>query len=68
MAGITRHWTLRHIHGIGSPKWAEQVEMRLRAGYGAEDVAVWLECSVIHVRELVKTLRQAGRLAEWWPV
>lgn len=41
--------------------------MRLKVGYGVEDISLWLGCPVYHVREFVVALRKAGKLAAWWP-
>ncbi len=64
---MTAQWTLRRIHPPGSPKWTEQVHMRLRAGFGVEDIALFLGTTAQNVRNYVKVLRKAGVLAEWWP-
>ena len=51
---------------INSAAWREQVAMKLVHGYGAEDIAIWLNCHVSHVQAEVKRLRASGMLAKWW--
>lgn len=51
---------------INSRAWRDQVAMKLLDGYGAEDIAVWLNCHVSHVQAEVKRLRSRGMLAKWW--
>lgn len=51
----------------GSFAWREMVEFRLKLGYGAEDIALFLHCKPERVREHVVDLRGAGKLAVWWP-
>ena len=51
---------------IGHPAWREQVKLKLLDGLGVEDIAVWLDCHVGHVRLEVKRLRRNGDLQRWW--
>lgn len=51
---------------IGSPQWCSLVEVRLIEGYGVEDIALWLDCCVEHVRRHVVVLRRDRLLRAWW--
>lgn len=45
-------------------EWRMSVRTLLRAGFGVEDIALKLKCSVETVRRYVKRLREAGELRE----
>lgn len=49
-----------------SPAWREQVKHRLLDGYGAEDIAIWLNCHVSRVSNEIQRLRAKGDLAKWF--
>lgn len=51
---------------LGSPEWKSHVAFRLQEGFGVEDIAIWLNCHVSHVRTEVAVLRSQGKLATWW--
>lgn len=50
----------------GSYAWRNMVDYRLKLGYGVEDIAVQLCCTVKRVREHVSELRESGTLAKWY--
>ena len=51
---------------VGSPAWRQRVEDHLLAGYGVEDIAIYLRCHVDRVRTYVVKLRADGTLERWW--
>lgn len=44
--------------------WMVQVRTLLGQGFGVEDIAIKLECSVADVRREVEIYRQEGRIKE----
>ena len=55
--------TLVNRSADGNHKWIAQVRRLLMAGYGVEDIAIRLDCSVEDVRLEVKILREYGSLS-----
>ena len=51
---------------LGSAEWQSHVAFKLREGFGVEDIAIWLNCHVSHVRTEVDRLRKHGKLSAWW--
>ena len=60
-------WPFADFEPNGSDRWTRAVDVRLRAGFGVEDCAVYFKCHVLHIRARVAELRQSGKLDEWWP-
>lgn len=59
-------WSQAEHIPIGHAAWCEQVKHKLLDGYGVEDIAIWLDCHVSHVRTEVQRLRASGDLQKWW--
>jgi len=64
------HPVVRYSHAnrlqVGDRQWSSLVEARLFEGYGVEDIALWLNCHVSHVRRHVEILRRQRVLRAWW--
>lgn len=45
-------------------QWQHRVRAMLKEGYGVEDIALELDCSVAMVRDEVKAIREAGELTD----
>jgi DNA-directed RNA polymerase specialized sigma24 family protein len=52
----------KHTPRIQSPLWCDMVNHRLSHGYGVEDIALQMQCSVETVRFHVRSLRAQGKL------
>lgn len=52
--------------GTDNSIWIMRVHNLLRAGFGVEDIAVKLGCSVKGVRAEVRILRAEGVFKEWY--
>lgn len=63
---MAQKYSQAHQLGVRSVKWCAFVESRLFDGYGVEDIALWLECHVNHVRNYVKVLRRGGVFRARW--
>ena len=48
----------------GTQPWAAAVVRDLRAGFGAEDIALRLGCDPQHIREKLAKLRRLGLLSQ----
>ena len=51
---------------VNSQPWRDQVAMKLVDGYGAEDIAIWLNCHLSHVHAEIQRLRAEGKFKAWW--
>ena len=59
-------WGEAHKTAIASPRWRDQVKLKLQNGLGVEDIAIWLDCHTSHIRAEVSRLRAAGDFRKWW--
>lgn len=50
-----------------TPDFPKHVADLLREGFGADDIAIKLDCPPDRVRTMIRIFREEGLLARWWP-
>lgn len=60
-------WVFADIYKSPAPGWKAEVATKLRQGFGAEDIAIWMGCKRVVVQTYIDEMRRDGLFKIWWP-